>query len=162
MILANVRWVVEVANRHVREVAEMGLGVTQNVRRLSNKTALHAMNSRARVYRVFISIWTTVCLVVVDCTPGACTKTCGGGEQVCERSCENGNWGQIGCEIEKQIRMDTCNEQRCPGYYSRVVIVIYAWGTKIFLKNVKMPPIESLKPAIQFLAEKWPPRFILT
>ena len=74
------------------------------------------MNSRAQVCPVFLNIWTTKCLVVVDCTPGACSRTCGGGEQVCERSCSNGHWGQVGCEKEQRFRSDTCNEQSCPGY----------------------------------------------
>ena len=43
-----------------------------------------------------------------------CSKSCGGGAQVCTRECENGEAGDLGCEGSSR-KSEPCNEQDCPG-----------------------------------------------
>ena len=55
-------------------------------------------------------------LVITDCDDfGECSLTCGGGERTCERSCENGSWGDAECPTSQQQNRVACNEQPCPG-----------------------------------------------
>merc|ERR1712233_262508 len=55
------------------------------------------------------------CPTVELCTDfGACSKTCGGGEQTCENQCKNGAFGDIGCSEDKKQSKKSCNDQECP------------------------------------------------
>ena len=56
--------------------------------------------------------------ITIDCTNmiAECSVTCGGGSHQCERTCENGIFGDIGCATEDQIKLETCNEHACRKY----------------------------------------------
>ena len=50
----------------------------------------------------------------LDCNISeACSVTCGGGKHQCERTCINGNVGDVGCELENQFKIEDCNIQEC-------------------------------------------------
>lgn len=40
--------------------------------------------------------------------------TCNGGTQTCTRICNDGTWGEVGCEEEKKVKSQQCNQQKCP------------------------------------------------
>ena len=42
-----------------------------------------------------------------------CSATCGGGEKVCKRTCENGDFGDDGCAEDEEIKEVTCNDHAC-------------------------------------------------
>ena len=54
--------------------------------------------------------------MIVLCTDfSTCSETCGGGNQTCENSCQNGVFGDIGCPVESRMNSQDCNSQDCPG-----------------------------------------------
>ena len=66
-----------------------------------------------------------MCLVVEVCSDfGACSVTCGGGTQTCQNTCQNGAFGDAGCETEKEVNSQSCNAQACPGLLKKVLRVL--------------------------------------
>ena len=45
--------------------------------------------------------------------PEECTVSCGGGTRQCEKFCQNGNLGDIGCEVDNSTIVEECNVQPC-------------------------------------------------
>ena len=42
-----------------------------------------------------------------------CSATCGNGTQTCERTCENGNFGNSRCPNDQQVKIRACNTDAC-------------------------------------------------
>ena len=56
----------------------------------------------------------SLCPVLEDCENyGECSKTCGRGEQSCERTCKNSVFGEGGCPESQKIKTVACNEIEC-------------------------------------------------
>ena len=52
--------------------------------------------------------------MIVDCNDFTdCSFTCGGGISQCQRSCQNGNFGDVGCATDEEFNIVTCNDQDC-------------------------------------------------
>lgn len=49
---------------------------------------------------------------VVDCDTG-CSETCGGGTEICQRTCGNGIFGDDGCTIDQETKHEVCDENDC-------------------------------------------------
>lgn len=43
----------------------------------------------------------------------ACSRSCGGGVQFCNKSCVNGQFGDVGCDESQKVQTQQCNEQPC-------------------------------------------------
>jgi len=55
------------------------------------------------------------CPSIRQCTEfSSCSASCGTGTQTCDNFCDNGNWGQIGCDKDAKTNTQNCNEQKCP------------------------------------------------
>merc|ERR1712048_707007 len=55
------------------------------------------------------------CPVVESCEDfTACDATCGGGRKTCNRKCNWGTWGDLGCDVASKVRSESCNGQTCP------------------------------------------------
>ena len=53
----------------------------------------------------------------MDCSDySTCSVSCGSGTQTCQRTCENGNFGDIGCPQDQQVNTQSCNPQQCRKY----------------------------------------------
>ena len=54
------------------------------------------------------------CPEIEDCSDfSVCSVTCGGGEESCERTCTHGGeWGSD-CDIDQQVKTETCNDHLC-------------------------------------------------
>ena len=44
-----------------------------------------------------------------------CDVTCGGGANIRSRICENGDVGDVGCDVGDATQTDVCESQHCPG-----------------------------------------------
>ena len=54
------------------------------------------------------------CPEIIDCQiTEECSKTCGGGERTCKRTCKNGDFGN-GCDPAEEFKSENCNENDCP------------------------------------------------
>ena len=65
---------------------------------------------------------------------GACSVTCGGGEQTCENSCVNGNFGDDECPESSRIRKQDCNINDCPrkNFLKPEFYIEYSWRGLIY------------------------------
>ena len=67
---------------------------------------------------------------------GACSVTCGGGEQTCENSCANGNFGDDECPETSRINKQDCNINDCPrkNFSKAEFYIEYTWSDLIHFR----------------------------
>ena len=67
--------------------------------------------------------------MMIDCAlPDECSVSCGGGTRQCQRTCQHGTFGDVGCPSEEEFKTEVCSEQPCRMYTISNCVV------KLFIK----------------------------
>ena len=118
-----------VESRHACEPVKTAVGETPLVQWNRNfihtsvtlKTAVSILDLVNVIYLKimiqFVSITQYHSAELVDCFDySVCSATCGSGTQTCQRTCQNGTFGDTGCPIDQEFKTRTCNSQECRKY----------------------------------------------